>query len=239
MVVLSPIIGLLVDHYHCTARRIFLYVAYTNLSLPLAYLILLLGYTNKYKTANDDPDAAGIAYHIIHPVIPMLILGAGYACTNTLFWSNILNTTSVELFSFSSGVIACALNILPSILPIVVTYVYLNIVHIEESTCQLIALSILGFLTCFFSAVGYTLCEYTNSGFGSSSQREDDRSEGGTSEGVTAAKIGGKSRGSTSRYRSSVMSGVSDGKSAVSRHAFTVVRDSDDEEEEEMEEVRV
>ena len=84
------------------------------------------------------------------PVLGVGLLGVGYAFVQNLIWSAIALASPPALLNLSAGLIGCAVNVLPALLPAVVLT--------GQSETDLVVLAATGFVgVAAFAAAAYTL----------------------------------------------------------------------------------
>lgn len=114
--VIAPPFGMLIDRQGWTLRTRLSVSAIALGLIPLGYLML--------------------AFMPLPPVVGVGLLGIGYAVVQNLIWASIALASPPALLNLSAGLIGCAVNVLPSLLPAVVLS--------GDTTSDLMALSFTG-----------------------------------------------------------------------------------------------
>lgn len=94
---IAPPFGMLIDHQKWPLRKRLLGASASLACIPLAHLALAL--------------------LPISPIFSVGLLGVGYACVQNLIWATIALISPAGLINLSGGLIGCAVNVLPMILP--------------------------------------------------------------------------------------------------------------------------
>jgi len=95
----APPFGLLIDRHKWSFERRLVVSAVSLLAVSASLLAL--------------------AWLPLPPVIGVCMLGLGYACAQNLIWSTVPLASPPELLNLSAGLIGCAVNVLPMLLPAV------------------------------------------------------------------------------------------------------------------------
>jgi len=102
ILVVGPAIGVLTDRLHLRLRALLLFAAVALALVPVSLLVLAW---------LPLPRAA---------VLPaMVCLGVGYAAAQNLVWTMLPHVLKQEVLLLGAGVMACSLNLLPALLPVV------------------------------------------------------------------------------------------------------------------------
>jgi len=94
---IAPPLGMLIDRQAWTLRRRLLVCAISLSAIPLGHIAL--------------------AWLPLPPIIGVLTLAAGYAFAQNLVWASIALVSPPSLLNLSSGLVGCAVNVLPALLP--------------------------------------------------------------------------------------------------------------------------
>lgn len=95
----APPFGLLIDRHKWSFERRLVVSAVSLLAVSASLLAL--------------------SWLPLPPVIGVCMLGLGYACAQNLIWSTVPLASPPELLNLSAGLIGCAVNIMPMLLPAV------------------------------------------------------------------------------------------------------------------------
>jgi len=101
MVLLSPLVGIAIDALHMKPRTCLAWLAGCMVCVVSAFGLLI------YVPAASMP-----------PIVPLAILGIGWAISNTTFWSLSSSMIPSRCLSFGSGLLGCSLNLGATVLPI-------------------------------------------------------------------------------------------------------------------------
>jgi hypothetical protein len=88
IVVVSPTLGILLDHYKPTVTRRLLFLSFWSFCVPMCYVMLIYGYKHIIHDDNyttGEPETVQLEW-LINPVYIMIFLGISYACTNCMVW---------------------------------------------------------------------------------------------------------------------------------------------------------
>eukprot|EP01034_Spumella_vulgaris_P025598 gene25598-32070_t len=107
IVVVSPLSGYLMDTYRLSLRTKLSLLALACVSLAVCYLLLAFGYGSVAT---------------VPPLLTMSLLGLSYAFSNSLLWTAIVLVIPDRHLASASGVVASAMNVLPSVVPHVILY---------------------------------------------------------------------------------------------------------------------
>lgn len=94
---IAPPLGMLVDRQRWSLRR--------RLTVSAASLALIPG------------AHLALAWLALPPVLPVAALAIGYGCAQNLVWASIALVTPPGMIDLSAGLVGCAVNVLPALLP--------------------------------------------------------------------------------------------------------------------------
>ena len=86
-------------------------------TVALAYIILAYGFRRASDASADQTNET-----VVPPAATMLLVGVSYGFSNCLFWSCITDVIPKAQLAEGTGVIASAMNVLPCVMPLVVSY---------------------------------------------------------------------------------------------------------------------
>jgi hypothetical protein len=125
MVVVSPLLGFVLDYAQLSLRDKLVLMGVVNFGMTLALIAFAYGY---YAVNVDDGsvlNGQGDAHMEVrfNPLYCMLLLSVCYACSNSLTWDTVvLVVPDPSLLAPATGLCAAAVNVLPTIIPYLITF---------------------------------------------------------------------------------------------------------------------
>lgn len=168
--IVSVPIGMLLDKHDISTKVRLRMLSASCALLPASYCLLAWGFhlttaivQNPRQLSESSLEAATgqITSHVyVPPVLTMCAIGVAYAVSNSLYWSTIMAILPKGRYlSSSNGLIACSLNILPSIVPPLLVYVNAH-GNFSQDFMLLFPLYVLSALGCFATGLSFiaSLC---------------------------------------------------------------------------------
>ena len=114
-------VGLVIDKFALSATAKLRILAGSCLMLPVGYLLLVWGVpANSAVPRSSTGTVPGSSAY--YPAAVMTFLGLAYALSNCFYWSTINDMLPAgPPRAAANGLIACALNVLPSLVPPLIT----------------------------------------------------------------------------------------------------------------------
>ena len=119
--IVSVPVGLLIDRFQCTTKAKLRLLSVSCMMLPAGYCMLIWGANVR---GTDESHGLTSTNQHLYPTAVMIFLGLSYALANCFLWSTINDVlpTGGERPA-ANGLIACGLNILPSVVPPFITFI--------------------------------------------------------------------------------------------------------------------
>jgi len=128
MVIVSPVIGCILDRWPGTLATQALSCMFSMLVVTLGFVLLLV------------PSA-----DVMPAYLPLGLMGTAWACSNTMLWSTSSHVVPKRYYALGSGLMGSALNVGPSVVPMVMASV-----PKDYSLGVLAVATALAALVCFF-----------------------------------------------------------------------------------------
>lgn len=128
--IVSVPVGMLIDRFQCTTKTKLRLLSVSCMMLPVGYLLLVWGAESEgfdeaahtQAIATHHSGAFDLLGPFSYPTLVMIFLGLSYALSNCFLWSTINDVLPIaSTRPAANGLIACGLNVLPSVVPPLIT----------------------------------------------------------------------------------------------------------------------
>lgn len=131
IVIISIPLGLFLENRRATIKLFqkLLALSISIFMVAMSYVLMAYGFRRASDASTDQSNIS-----VVRPVVPMIMIGIAYGYSNCLFWSCITDIIQKDRLAEGTGIISSAMNILPSLMPLVVSYSNTNLISGYTST---------------------------------------------------------------------------------------------------------